>query len=147
MAAARGAGGATQEEARHPPGIESPLRAELFSAEQMERHGGVLAGSHHLQAKRQSESLLRRLADNQRVLEEARERLAAAAVANRGITPAGEWMLDNFYVIDEQIRTARRHLPRDCVTSPVFAWRLTSTLLSIPSRRKPVTRTAIRYAS
>ena len=40
MAAARRADGATQEEARYPAGIESPLRAELFSAEQMERIAG-----------------------------------------------------------------------------------------------------------
>ena len=31
---------------------------------------------------------------------------------NRRITPAGEWLLDNFYLIEEQIRTARRHLPK-----------------------------------
>ncbi|MGB4860488.1 MAG: glucoamylase family protein, partial [Dokdonella sp.] len=104
--------GATQEEARDAAGIESPLRAELFSAEQMERHGAILANSHHLQPNRISEQLLRRLTDNQRVLEQARESLAAAAAANRSITPAGEWLLDNFYVIDEQIRTARRHLPK-----------------------------------
>jgi cyclic beta-1,2-glucan synthetase len=30
----------------------------------------------------------------------------------RRITPAGEWLLDNFYLIEEQIRTARRHLPK-----------------------------------
>ena len=28
------------------------------------------------------------------------------------ITPAGEWFLDNYHLIQEQIRTARRHLPR-----------------------------------
>lgn len=100
------------DEHREQAGAESPLRAELFSAEQMERHGAVLAASHQLQANRHSERLLRRLSDNQRVLEDARECLAAAAAANRGITPAGEWVLDNFYVIDEQIRTARRHLPK-----------------------------------
>ena len=32
--------------------------------------------------------------------------------ANRRITPAAEWLLDNFYLIEEQIRTARRHLPK-----------------------------------
>ena len=32
--------------------------------------------------------------------------------ANRQITPAGEWLLDNFYLIEEQIRTGRRHLPK-----------------------------------
>ena len=29
----------------------------------------------------------------------------------RRITPAAEWLLDNFYLIEEQIRTAKRHLP------------------------------------
>ena len=28
------------------------------------------------------------------------------------VTPAGEWLLDNLYLIDEQIRTARRHFPQ-----------------------------------
>ena len=32
--------------------------------------------------------------------------------ANRRITPAAEWLLDNFYLIEEQIRTAKRHLPK-----------------------------------
>ena len=35
----------------------------------------------------------------------------AAVAANRRIAPAGEWLLDNFYLIEEQIRTAKRHLP------------------------------------
>ena len=38
--------------------------------------------------------------------------LTAAVTANRRITPAAEWLLDNFYLIEEQIRTARRHLPK-----------------------------------
>ena len=29
------------------------------------------------------------------------------------IPPSGEWLLDNFYLIEEQIRSARRHLPED----------------------------------
>jgi len=32
--------------------------------------------------------------------------------ADRRVTPAGEWLLDNFYLIEEQIRTARRHFPK-----------------------------------
>jgi cyclic beta-1,2-glucan synthetase len=31
---------------------------------------------------------------------------------NRRITPAAEWLLDNFHLIEDQIRTAQRHLPR-----------------------------------
>jgi hypothetical protein len=29
------------------------------------------------------------------------------------VTPASEWLLDNFYLIEEQIRTAKRHLPKN----------------------------------
>jgi cyclic beta-1,2-glucan synthetase len=32
--------------------------------------------------------------------------------AKRVITPAGEWLLDNFYLIEEQIRTGKKHLPK-----------------------------------
>ena len=32
--------------------------------------------------------------------------------ANQRISPAGEWLLDNFHLIEEQIGTAKRHLPR-----------------------------------
>src|SRR6185295_5085936 len=35
-----------------------------------------------------------------------------ALTAGRRITPAAEWLLDNVYVVDEQIRTAKRHLPK-----------------------------------
>ena len=31
---------------------------------------------------------------------------------DRRFTPAAEWLLDNFYLIDEEVRTANRHLPR-----------------------------------
>ncbi|HUH29918.1 MAG TPA: glucoamylase family protein, partial [Rhodanobacter sp.] len=31
---------------------------------------------------------------------------------HKRITPAAEWLLDNFYLIEEQIRIARRHLPK-----------------------------------
>jgi len=59
-----------------------------------------------------SDRLLKRLADNEGVLLEVRNLLTEAVTAGRRITPAGEWLLDNFYLIEEQIRTARRHLPK-----------------------------------
>ncbi len=93
-------------------GDAPPLRAELFSAEQMERHGKTLAGSHRLSSQRAPDQLLARLAENEGVLLEACNLLSAAVKANRRISPAGEWLLDNFYLIEEQIRTARRHLPK-----------------------------------
>jgi cyclic beta-1,2-glucan glucanotransferase len=91
---------------------EPPLRSELFSADQMEQHGKILAGSHKLSLGRTPDQLLKRLAENEGILIEVQKLLMEAVKGNRRITPAGEWLLDNFYLIEEQIRTAKRHLPR-----------------------------------
>ena len=93
-------------------GDESPLRSELFSASQMEQHGKTLAAAHTLSAGHIPEQLLTRLGENESVLHEVRDLLTEAVKGNRRITPAGEWLLDNFYLIEEQIRTAKRHLPK-----------------------------------
>ena len=93
-------------------GEEPPLRAELFSREQMAQHGKVLAGLHRLSQRRAPNRLLTRLVDNEALLVAVRVLLTEAVNTERRITPAGEWLLDNFYLIEEQIRTARRHLPK-----------------------------------
>ena len=104
----------------HLPGIDSRkkiagdelLRAELFNTRQMQQHGKTIAGAHKLSLGRTSNQLLARMADNENVLFEVRSLLTKAVGDNRLITPAEEWFLDNFYLIEEQIRTARRHLPK-----------------------------------
>ena len=98
---------------RKYPADELPLRSELFSADQMEQHGKALAGSHKLSPARARDRLLKRLAENEGLLLEVRNLLTEAVTTGRRITPAGEWLLDNFYLIEEQIRTAKRHLPKD----------------------------------
>jgi cellobiose phosphorylase len=90
---------------------DPPLRSELLSADQMKQHGRSLAGAHELARRWAPDRLLARLADNERILIEACKLLTEALAADRRIVPAGEWLLDNFYLIEEQIRTARRHLP------------------------------------
>ena len=91
---------------------ELPLRSELFSADQMEQHGKILAGVHRLKPGRPRDRLLARLAENERLLLEVHNLLTEDVKTDRRIAPAGEWLLDNFYLIEEQIRTARRHLPK-----------------------------------
>ncbi|MEE4204387.1 MAG: hypothetical protein V2I45_12220, partial [Halieaceae bacterium] len=91
---------------------EPPLHAELFSSEQMEQHGLHLASAHRLTPGRVPDRLLTRLAANEGVLTRTRDRLMKAVAAKHRISPAGEWLLDNFYLVEEQICTARRHLPK-----------------------------------
>jgi cellobiose phosphorylase len=92
---------------------ELPLRSELFSADQMERHGRALARSHKINSGRAPDLLLARLSSNEQLLLQACDLLNEAVSANRRLTPAGEWLLDNYYLIEEQIRTAKRHLPKN----------------------------------
>jgi cellobiose phosphorylase len=96
---------------RGKPPAETPLRTPLLSAEQMERQGRVLARSHRVSLKPAPEHLLDRLLDNRRVLDRAQDMLEAAVQAQRHVTPAAEWLLDNVYLIEEQIRLAQQHLP------------------------------------
>src|ERR1700754_1978025 len=100
---------------------EEPLRAALFSSDQMVAHGKLLAGRHRLAQNHRPDRLLTRLpapdrrltrlASNERVLENVARQLRQAVAKDRPVTPASEWLLDNMYLIDEEIRTARRHLP------------------------------------
>ena len=90
---------------------EQPLRAELFSIDQLERHARAIAASHQLATGWARDKLLSRLDDNERVLIETYDLVTAAADQNRRIEPAAEWLLDNFYLIEEQIRAVRRLLP------------------------------------
>lgn len=92
-------------------GDEAPLRSELFSADQMEQHGKTLASWHRIGLSSSPDRLLARLSKNEKILTGTCELLAKAVKSNRQITLAGEWLLDNFYLIEEQIRTAKRHLP------------------------------------
>jgi len=91
---------------------ELPLRSELLSSDQMKQHGKALATMHKLANERASEQLLGRLRENEDVLVETCNQLTATVKDNRPIAPAEEWFLDNFYLIEEHIRMAKRHLTK-----------------------------------
>ena len=78
----------------------------------MEQHGKSLAGTHRLSLARLPDRLLGRLDENEDVLLRVSSLLRETVKVNRRITPAAEWLLDNFYLIEEQIYTAKRHLPK-----------------------------------
>ena len=91
---------------------EDPLHSELFSPEQMQNYGRILAQSHVLSDSRvHQDRLLKRMDNNQAVLEDVRNLLTETVNENRRIVPAGEWLLDNFYLIENIIHTTRRDLP------------------------------------
>ncbi len=96
--------------ARSRPG-DLPLRNELFTLDQLARHARALATNVTVDSRHHSNRLLAQLDANEQSLRSFnRETLLVGP--SRRVTPAAEWLLDNFYLIDEQIQMARRHLPR-----------------------------------
>ena len=90
----------------------SPIRAELFSVERLEDHARSLAAAQMVSlGQRRGAPLARRLADNEAVLMAAYHDTAEAVSTGAAITPAAEWLIDNFYVIERQIREIRADLP------------------------------------
>lgn len=82
---------------------------DLFSTPQLERYGQKLAHTHKLSPEKMPYYLLKRLSDNEAVL--TQNCYALNAGKKSSIMPAGEWLLDNYYLIEEQIRNVRQHLP------------------------------------
>jgi cyclic beta-1,2-glucan glucanotransferase len=95
-----------------PPDAEEPIRSELFSVERLEQHAASLAAAQQVTThRRTSRHLAGRLKDNGRVLLAVYRDLEKVAREDRTVTPAAEWLLDNFYVAQEQIRQVREDLP------------------------------------
>ena len=95
-----------------PWGNDEILRAELFSSERLEQHAASLAAAQQVTRRRSTRrSLNARLKDNESVLLAAYRTIGAAAGEGRSITPAAEWLLDNYHLVEEQIREIRADLP------------------------------------
>ncbi|HEY5078868.1 MAG TPA: hypothetical protein VII43_03430, partial [Opitutaceae bacterium] len=94
------------------PEVASPSDPPaLYTAEQMAEHARLLAIEHEVVIRPGANTLLQRLDENESRLRAYNQATYAADQA-RQITPASEWILDNFFLIEEQIQTARRHFPR-----------------------------------
>ncbi|HRN56060.1 MAG TPA: hypothetical protein PLL71_06395 [Agriterribacter sp.] len=89
-----------------------PLRSELFSMQQMEHHARDLAARHILTRAEPSEKMLKRLGENESLLMDIYSLLTESVKSNIRIAPAAEWLLDNFYLIEEQVNTGKKHLPK-----------------------------------
>ncbi len=92
---------------------EELIRAELFSLERLEQHAESLAAAQPVTTRPATgRRLATRLRENGRVLLEAYRAIAVAIHEERAITPAAEWLVDNFHVVEEQIREISDDLPR-----------------------------------
>ena len=90
---------------------EPPLREELFSSTQLESHARSLAAAQILDFRPSSELLLHRLDENEEVIRKSYEEVADAVRRGRSVSAGAEWLLDNYYLIEEQIDHIRLNFP------------------------------------
>ncbi|HNP85491.1 MAG TPA: glucoamylase family protein [Kouleothrix sp.] len=92
--------------------LEQPFRNTLLGTEQLEHHAREVAGGHaEVHAATNLRSLLAALERNAKVLQAAYATLTEDTRGQLDISPAAEWLLDNFHIIADQIREVRQDLP------------------------------------
>jgi len=95
--------------------LVGPIRGEVLGAERLGERARAVARGHHLlpaQKQRGSGPLLLRLEDTRNVLDRVYHELNTGAEHGLDISPAGDWLLDNFYIVQEHIREIRTSLPK-----------------------------------
>src|SRR3989442_6428615 len=92
---------------------ELPIREELYSIERLEQYAAALAAEHKIAERPQRVSLLLPwLEENGRKLIAAYKALAESIREEHVISPAAEWLVDNFHIVEEQVREIREDLPK-----------------------------------
>jgi len=90
----------------------APVREELFGIERLEQHAQSLAVAQSITLTPPRVLALQvRLSDNARVLLAAYRAIASELEHGREVVPAAEWLLDNYHVVEEQVREVRDDLP------------------------------------
>ncbi|MGZ8374149.1 MAG: hypothetical protein ACXW4A_04440 [Nitrospira sp.] len=92
--------------------LEEPIRAELFGIERLEQHAATLALAQVVTEDARVDRLLTpRVLENGRVLVASYQTIARTIRDEQTITPAAEWFVDNFHIVDEQLREIIDDLP------------------------------------
>ena len=103
--------GEVLDPARGP--VLPPIRSELFGPERFGQHGRSLGDTHRAaKAGWRAASFFPRLRSNIAVLREAHAYIGVQAATGYDISPAAEWLLDNFHLIEAQLKEVHEGLPR-----------------------------------
>ena len=92
---------------------KAPIRAELFGTERLEHHAESLASAQSVASggPPRVAGLNRRVQENAEVLLDAYRVCAKAVQDGQPIAPAAEWLLDNFHLVEQQLRQIADDLP------------------------------------
>lgn len=89
------------------------IRGASLSEEVLEDHARTIAREHSASVNLSSSSWpLARMNDNYSVILSVCKSLNEDAAQKRTVPPAAEWLLDNFYIVEEQVKSIRRDLSK-----------------------------------
>ena len=89
-----------------------PIIAEIFGPERSRQHARTLAESQTTTDHPQPvHSIINRLNDNAAELLKCVREITAAIGDGKPVTPAAEWLIDNYHLVEEQIRQTKADLP------------------------------------
>jgi cyclic beta-1,2-glucan synthetase len=90
----------------------TPIREALFGIDRLEQHAESLAKAQDVTKHPTSVySLQNRLSNNAKALRETYQTITSDLESGHGIAHAAEWLLDNYHVVEKQIRDIRTALP------------------------------------
>lgn len=93
--------------------VPPPIRSEIFGAQRFAQHGRSLGDTHRAEpASSTARTFVPRLRSNIRALREAHRYIGAQQRTGYDISPAAEWLLDNFHLIEAQLKEVQEGLPR-----------------------------------
>ncbi len=93
--------------------VQPPIRSEIFGAQRFAQHGQTLGVTHRAEpVSIFAATFFPRLKDNIQVLREAHRYIGVQASTGYDISPAAEWLLDNFHTIEAQLKEIHEGLPR-----------------------------------
>ena len=84
----------------------------LLDKEQLNRHLQKIASSHNLKNKSDKQTYpIPNMIENYKTIEQVYELLNEHLKLGISIHPAGEWLLDNFYIIEQTVKQIEKELP------------------------------------
>ncbi|MEY2875168.1 MAG: hypothetical protein RLZZ373_2539 [Pseudomonadota bacterium] len=90
-----------------------PIRAEIFGPQRFAQHGRSLGEAHRAErATSHAQTFFPRLRSNIDALRRAHRDISVQAATGGDISPAAEWLLDNFHLIEAQFKEIHDGLPR-----------------------------------
>ena len=93
--------------------IQAPIRSEIFGPQRFAQHGRSLAETHRAAVSTAGFApFFPRIHENIVALRRAHAYIGALAGTGYDVSPAAEWLLDNFHLVEAQLKEIKEGLPR-----------------------------------